>query len=131
MRSHQGTMKENTDPHPAPLDLTSTLARLERLLEREHAALEVLDHEALDAATEEKLSLHEALLHAGTDVSAEQREALERIHRSALANQLLLVHARACVRGILALAIGAPAPDLVPSPGGGTAPAPVRVDFRG
>ena len=67
---------------------------------------------------------------------AAQREQLERIKRQAIANQLLLIHARACVKSMLDLATGNHFDGYSGKNGqglnrsGATTSSPVRLSFR-
>ncbi len=104
--------------------------QLEEVLEQESHALRVLNREAVERITDEKLRLAEALTLALSQNSAPSasplastealneglrdqldgalRDQLERIRQRAGANQLLIAHARSCVRGILGLVTGQP-----------------------
>lgn len=115
--------------HPPESDVMSTrLLELERLLVDETAALKRLDREAIDRLSREKLAVAEALKQLGAANQAHQ-VVLERIQRRALMNQLLLVNARDCLRGVLELATGSA---ITPSYGGDRSPAArPRLDIRG
>ena len=112
-------------------ELTERLLELEALLAEESAALKRLDRDAIDASATRKLEIFErlqALLQCGAATPAHQPQ-LERVHKAALHNQLLLVHARDCVRGTLALLTGEPAgarPSKPPAAPGG-----MRINVRG
>lgn len=109
--------------------LEDALNDLKQVLRDEARALRSLDREGIDRAAAAKLELDErirSLLARGAPEPALQ-DALEGIRRAAIANQLLLVHARNCVRSVLALASGQPVDD----PRISEAPPPMRVDFRG
>lgn len=84
-------------------ELNQTLTSLESLLADEFLALQRLDHEAIEQATQTKLALCERLTSLGTEqgLGGQQRAMLERVRRAQLRNQLLVVHARDCVRGVL------------------------------
>jgi hypothetical protein len=86
--------------------MTTRLQDLERLLMDEHEALKKFDHEAVGRLSVEKL---EVANHLGALGKPEKQHGplLERIRERALMNQLLLVNARDCVRGIIELATGA------------------------
>src|SRR5512146_1324804 len=88
-------------------DLDDSLGELERLLEEETAALRKLDHSAIDRITVSKLVLCERLSQqaSGAD-AAPDLERLKRIRKLSLYNQVLLVHARDSVRGVLQLLTG-------------------------
>src|SRR5690606_36538404 len=102
--------------------LETLLDELESVLEREHRALCKLDSEAIAIAAEDKLRL-DAELHAAPTPphSPELQARLERIQRSARTNQILLVHARSCVHGMLQLLTGQDTPAVNRT---GTAPMP-------
>jgi hypothetical protein len=89
-------------------DLDDSLGELERLLEEETAALRKLDHSTIDRITVSKLMLCERLEKqvAGRKTEAADLERLQRIKKLSLYNQVLLVHARDSVRGVLALLTG-------------------------
>jgi hypothetical protein len=107
--------------------LTTRLETLERLLLDEADALKRLDHEEIDRLSQEKLALSQELGELGAP--EEQHQALlERIKQRALMNQLLLVNARDCVRGVIELATGAPA---TPGYGSERPQGRPRLDIRG
>jgi hypothetical protein len=109
------------------------LTDLERTLEVEASALRSLDRQGIDAAASRKVEL-DAELHSSSldDLSQGDRPRLERIRRNALSNQLLLVHARACLQGVLSLATGLDLGPAYPAaPPSRSAHAPVRLDVRG
>lgn len=86
--------------------MTSRLLDLERLLLDEAEALKRMDREAIDGFTEKKLSLSQELAELGEPLR-EHQELLARVKRQVMTNQVLLVNARDCVRGIIELATGA------------------------
>jgi flagellar biosynthesis/type III secretory pathway chaperone len=102
--------------------LPPLLVELERVLIEETAALKRLDRAAIDVITEQKEQVMRALSSAGLKLEPEQRDAVERLRRHALRNQMLLAHARDSVRQVLALASGRPSSPVL----GG-----LRVDVRG
>ena len=108
--------------------LTTRLLDLERLLLEESEALKCLDREAIDRLSHEKLAMSEALGALGAPDKQHHGAILERIKHRALMNQLLLVNARDCVRGVIELATGS-----VATPGyGSERPAGrPRLDIRG
>jgi hypothetical protein len=113
--------------------LSDILTDLEHTLSIEASALRSLDRQGIDAAASRKLDL-DAELHATSldALSEDDRPRVERIQRIALSNQLLLVHARACLQGVLSLATGLDLGPAYPaSPPSRSAPAPVRLDVRG
>jgi hypothetical protein len=116
----------------ADQDPTETLRALEDVLTREFRALVTLDGPALDRTTEEKGALDDELRGMKNPLPdlPPVRSALERIKASALVNQALMVHARACLHGAMRIATGefSEAPSYARSPS--TSP-PVRVNVRG
>jgi hypothetical protein len=112
-------------------DLRQTLSEIEQVLEEERAALRILDLPAIDVAATRKLQLESRLreLLPSGSLGSKERALLERVRKTAGANQLLLVHARACVRGALALASGQPAEPYAQRTL--SSPGPVRVNLKG
>jgi hypothetical protein len=113
--------------------LSDILGELEAVLSAEHAALRVLDREAITRAAERKLFLDAELKEMSPESfrSPEVIRRLSRIKRAALTNQLLLVHARSCVQSVLSMVTGETF-----SPYPGTAPArmsraPLVINVRG
>ena len=96
----------NHSQHQDPL--TSILHELESLLKEETFALKRLDRPAIDEFATRKLELFERLSKAIAECppAVEHKPLLERVHRLALMNQLLLVHARDAVRGALSMLAG-------------------------
>ena len=86
------------------------LLELEEVLQHENRALRELDREAIEQAAAKKLELDALLRRFSGKALAGQADAelLESVRRSALANQLLLVHARSCVQGVLSMVTGQP-----------------------
>ena len=80
------------------------LEELERVLKEEHQALRVLDRDAIERAAEQKLALDARL--RKTDPQAADLPALKRVRRAALDNQLLIVHARACLQSVIGMVTG-------------------------
>jgi hypothetical protein len=111
--------------------LQMTLAEIARVLEQERIALRGLDVAGIELASRCKLQLEERLREcaAAGSFDNEDRSAVARIRDAALANQLLLVHARACVRGALALATGQPAEPYAQT--SRSSPGPLRVNLKG
>jgi hypothetical protein len=112
-------------------ELTPILGELESLLQSEALVLRHLDRQSIDDFATQKLEIYARLdkLLNGIRPERHHRAQLERIHRAAIHNQLLLVHARDTVRGTLALLTGeAPArsPSAHPASSGG-----MRVNLRG
>jgi hypothetical protein len=113
-------------------ELTDTLEALEGVLAREFRALVALDGPALERTTAEKRDLDEKLRAVSRPLPAlpKVKSALERIKSAAHTNQVLLVHARACIQGALRIATGAMSdpPSYARTPEGFS---PVRVNTRG
>jgi len=106
--------------------MTTGLLDLERLLLEETEALKRLDREAIDRLSHEKLAVSEGLGALGK-AEKEHGPLLERVKSRALLNQMLLVNARDCLRGVIELATGS-----VATPGYGSEPqARPRLDIRG
>jgi hypothetical protein len=105
------------------------LGEIERLLDVEAAALKQLDRDGIEAVAESKLQAFASLESAlqMSPLAAGHRAQLERIKRTALKNQVLLVHARDCTRAVIALATGA-RPSLRPDAPEASG---VRLDLRG
>ena len=113
------------------MDIQETLRELEEILEQERKALRTLDMAVIDAAAERKRELDKSLndlVAEGRGPSVADAPVLERVVAVAKENQLLLVHARACVRGALALLTGNQPDGYHPS---ATPAVPARVDIRG
>lgn len=96
------------DPNPMqsrPLRLV--LDELDRVLDDERDALRLLDARTVERLAEAKLKLELELRNAIMSVRVEDdAAALERIRAKALDNQVLLIHARNCVRGAIEVATG-------------------------
>jgi hypothetical protein len=119
--------------HPA----RRILAELAGVLEAERVALVRLDREAISLYATRKLELDQALQSATQQakLGAGERELLARVRESALANQLLLAHARSCVQGVLSLLTPANSPRYTApghSPNANSAPdaPPVALNLR-
>jgi hypothetical protein len=115
-------------------ELDEIAGALHRVLSDEFTALKKLDAGAVEraAACKELLIEKLAALRAKLPDQPEVRATIGRIQAASQANQALLIHARACLRGALELASGA---NMEPAsysrtPGSGPAPA-LRVDIRG
>lgn len=111
--------------------LKTTLEELLLLHAEEANALRRLARDELDALTDRKLALWEELraICAECPPGPEERDALERLRRAALHNQILIHHARDAVRTILQDASGQAlnSPSNRPS----AVQDGLRVDFRG
>jgi hypothetical protein len=117
------------------------LEQLQDVLEAEHTALRALHRPSIEVAAERKVDIEARLrdiAHRGIKATPQQKLLLERIRTHARRNQLLLVHARACIQGALALATGqvmAPAysnnPNAKAASKYGATTRAVRVNVRG
>ena len=115
-------------------ELEEIAGALHRVLSDEFAALKRLDAEAVERAAACKEILIEQLAALKSRLPNEPavRETIVGIQAASQANQALLIHARACLRGAIELASGAsmePA-SYSRTPASGPAPA-LRVDIRG
>jgi hypothetical protein len=109
------------------------LTALERVLFEERSAIKKLDTPAIDDAATRKIALEAKLGEAigrGERASKEDHALLERIRSMARANQLLLVHARACVRGVVAIMTGK-LPDAYPAAPATASASAMRVNVTG
>jgi len=102
--------------------LPPLLAELERVLLSEAEALKRLDRAGIDAAAVEKERILQAVASSGLKLEANQRDAVEKLFKRALRNQMLLAHARDGVRQVLGMASGRPSSPVL----GG-----LRLDVRG
>jgi hypothetical protein len=111
------------------------LVELAQLLAREKEALVLLDREAIEGHAARKLELDAALQAAALaqPLSGAEKELLAEVRAAALANQLLLAHARSCVQGVLSLV----APGNMPayaapgqSPQSNPLPPPIALNLR-
>ncbi len=108
-----------------------TLAELEGTLEDERLALRTLRRAAIDEAASRKVALEQRLRELAASkvtLGPTERKTLERVRGAAQRNMMLLIHARACVRGALASVSGAldGAYPTVRTP----TVAPLRLDIR-
>jgi hypothetical protein len=94
-------------------ETSEILQQLDSLLAEELSALKAMSRDAIDRITETKLALCDRLarLVAQDRLDPEHRILLERVHRAQLRNQLLVVHARDCVRGVLTAMGCVPVPE--------------------
>jgi hypothetical protein len=106
------------------------LAELEKVLREEHRALRVLDHAAIERASEQKLLLDERLRAAEANKTAADLPALQRVKRLALDNQLLIVHARACLQSIIGMVTGENFTTYPGTAAKRSVPAPFRLNVR-
>jgi flagellar biosynthesis/type III secretory pathway chaperone len=121
--------------HPAE----GVLSELEVLLGDEREALVKLDRDAIEAFAARKLELDALLESAARErpLGASERAVLERVRQAALANQLLLAHARSCVQGVLTLlapgnapGYSAPGYPTAGHAGAGSTPPPIALNLR-
>lgn len=91
-------------PQPADV-MTTRLLDLERVLLDEADALKRMDRESIDRLTEQKLTLSQELGELG-EPAPEHLQLLARVKRRVMMNQVLLVSARDCLRGVIELATG-------------------------
>jgi hypothetical protein len=115
-------------------ELDEIAGALHRVLSDEFAALKRMDAEGVERATGCKEALIEKLAALRSKLPDQPgvRATISRIQVASQANQALLIHARACLRGAIELASGAsmePA-SYSRTPGSGPSPA-LRVDIRG
>lgn len=111
--------------------LETLLDELESVLDQERLALRKLDSESISRAADEKLRLDAELRAVAVPRHSSQLQArLERIGRTARMNQILLVHARSCVQGMLQLLTGQNT-SPVKRTGSAPPPPPVAINFRG
>jgi len=115
-------------------ELDEIAGALHRVLSDEFEALKKLDAEAVERAATLKEALIEKLVALKSKLPDQPgvRRTIGKIQIASQANQALLIHARACLRGALELASGAAidSPSYSRTPGSGPAPA-LRVDIRG
>ncbi|HLK39060.1 MAG TPA: hypothetical protein VKU41_20000 [Polyangiaceae bacterium] len=115
-----------------PTSLQDVLAELEGTLETERLALRTLQGAGIDAAAARKVVLEEKLREFGASREAfgpAELRALERVRSATRRNMVLLVHARACVRGALAAARGS-VEGGYPAARAPSAAAPLRLDLK-
>jgi hypothetical protein len=120
--------------HDTLQELDEIAGALHRVLSDEFAALKKLDTEAVERAAALKETLIEKLASLKSKLPDQPgvRKTIAQIQIASQANQALLIHARACLRGAIELASGAAmeSPSYSRTPGSGPAPA-LRVDIRG
>lgn len=112
-------------------NLQETLSELESTLEDERRALRTLQSGEIGQTAARKVALEKRLRElAGSKVSlgATERKSLERVRGAAQRNMMLLIHARACVRGALAAVSGSV--DGAYPTNRALAVAPMRLDVR-
>jgi flagellar biosynthesis/type III secretory pathway chaperone len=118
---------------PGRTSIGAVLADLETLLAQEREALKRLDTDSIESITERKARLERELreLSEACDLTGAEREVAGRIREAAQANQLLLVHARACVRNALAIATGQAASQYTAGGAEAAVPSALRVNVKG
>jgi hypothetical protein len=128
--------------HPAQQDpaqhsaAQAVLRELEQLLADERRALVELDRDAIEAFAARQLELDAALTSAVQQTplaaAAPDRALLTRVRKAALANQLLIAHARSCVQGVLTLLAPGNAPGYSPAgnAAAGSTPPPMALNLR-
>ena len=120
--------------HDTLKELDEIAGELHRVLGDEFEALKRLDAAAVERAAASKEVLIEKLAALRNRLPNEPsvRATLSQIQIASQANQALLIHARACLRGAIELASGAAMEPAAYSrtPGGAPAAA-LRVDIRG
>lgn len=112
----------------------AALDELEVILEHERVALRTLDVPALEKTTADKarMDLQIGELARAGRFEARHKERIKTVREAAVQNQLLLAHARSCVRAGIAFATGAePAGYGKPTSQPPPTSAPVRVNVRG
>jgi hypothetical protein len=116
--------------HPAS-GLREILDELDEVLLAERRALRSLDAGAVQAVAEQKVDTNRRLreILACTTPTKADVEQLQRVLDRLKTNQILLVHARSCVRGTLEASTGRSVSDLPTTRP--PAPMSVRVDVRG
>src|SRR5580698_4415344 len=93
----------------SPPTLQETLSELEGTLEDERQALRTLQRAEIDQAAARKVALEQRLREfaaSKASLGPAERKSLERVRGAAQRNMMLLIHARACVRGALAAVSG-------------------------
>jgi len=92
-----------------PEELSIKLKEIEKLLLEEREALRKLDTPTIEAIAARKLALAQSLSDAKKDkaqTSSEDTALLVRIRELATSNQILMVHARTCIRGAIEAVTG-------------------------
>lgn len=117
-----------------PGQIDETLREIERVLGDEYDALRKMDGSAIADAASKKTALEERLRQFVGKVgqSPELRAAVERIRASAQRNHALIIHARACLRSAIELAVGRSANVATyRQPSGASSHEPTRVNIKG
>ncbi len=116
-------------------EIATTLGEIETLLAQEREALRSLDSATIEAIAKRKLEFADALKSVvnAPHLDSNDKDRLKRIRDLAAANQVLLVHARSCVRGALEAVTGQPM-NGYPAPtraAASAAPSAFRFNMRG
>ena len=108
------------------------IEELDQTLSLERQSLTQLDRCGIEKATERKLQLVELIQQARSEspVHPESESLLASVQESARTNHLLLVHARACVRGALSLLQREPLAEG-PASGRASTSLPLAVSIKG
>ncbi|MEZ4224520.1 MAG: hypothetical protein R3B13_26455 [Polyangiaceae bacterium] len=112
-------------PNTTTRSANELLQALELILAEEHRALRKLDSAAIEKVAAQKVDLEVELANAGP-LTPTDKDLAQRVRRAALANQILLVHARDTVRGLVAAMTGTQ-PTAHPLARQSTAPARLNV----
>lgn len=115
-------------------ELQEILVSIEQTLQVEHQALRSLNVAEIDKASDRKERLTAKLQSLVPRIipTAEVRDAVARVRAAAQANQILLLHARSCVKGAMSLLTGNPADAASYAPRRASSPpSPVRLNVRG
>ena len=110
--------------------ISAVLKELETVLREEHRALRALDYEGIERAAELKTALDARLRAVENEKTPADLPALKRVRRAALDNQLLIVHARACLQGIIGMVTGDTFVTYPGATGKRAAPEPLRLNVR-
>ncbi len=113
-------------PQTTPNTPRKLLEELEVILAEEALALRSPKGEELEPIAARKLEIERGLSQAGP-LGLEDRAIAERVRAAALTNQMLLVHARDTVRGLIATMTGTPSME---HPLARQSTAPVRLDVK-
>ncbi len=90
-----------------PADAQRILLRLDDVLDEERDALRLLDSRAVERIAQEKMDLDSALEQATREGNASvDPELVESVRSKVQDNQILLIHARNCVRATLEAVTG-------------------------
>jgi hypothetical protein len=110
--------------------ISAVLQELEAVLREEHRALRALDYEGIERAAELKVALDARLRAVENEKTPADLPALKRVRRAALDNQLLIVHARSCLQGIIGMVTGDTFVTYPGATGKRAAPEPLRLNVR-